>query len=828
MVRIAARLTVRNVGSSRRMIKILKYVISVVAVMCAGITASAGMDIQRGNAPGIDPVRDSISMSEIRNYLSEIRKTRPTVALVLSGGGAKGAAHIGVAEYLDSLKIPVDVVLGTSMGGLIGGIYALGYSPRSMDSLIRTIDWSMALTDRVPRAYVPYAKTKYKEKVLLSFPFYYAKQDYMEMKETEEQYSGVAKKSSQLHLGADREDATGFVRENLLGSLPAGFAYGLNVSNIFSSLSVGYQDATNFLDLPVPFVCVATEMVSARPKVWYEGKINTAMRSTMSIPGVFAPVKTDGMVLVDGGMRDNYPADLAEEMGADIIIGVDLSSGFRDYSGLNNLGDIISQGVDMLGREAYEKNVNIPDVTIRPYLPEYNMMSFDAASIDVIIERGRQAAREVSGVLDSIRVLTGGAGTVLRNRKAIDINVEPVRISKIEITGVSDQESRYLMRKIRLDMTSKVSRADVEDVVAAIFGTGAFDYVTYELQGREEPFGLVFHCRKGPVHQFGVSGRFDTEESLSMLLNFGLNVHRLQGSALDFTGKIGINPYAQLHYYLKTVSWPTLNVAASFKWADKNQFSMLGESDFTVAYLNFAEEIYLSNIRWKKFDLKAGARSYYYKLNSVMFDKPISGEYDMDDYVNNYLSLFGHMRADTFDDGYFPDKGFTLGLGYEWVFKGIRHSINPFHAVTFDFKTAIPMTDWATLMPSVYARYLFGGDPAVPFVNLMGGSMRGRYLDQQIPFMGINYAVSTQNFLTVGRLDLRFRLFKNNYLTAVANYALSTADVEDITDTDKITGIFGAGLKYSYDSIIGPVEFDVHWASHQHRIGAYLNIGLYF
>ena len=142
-----------------------------------------------------------------------------------------------------------------------------------------------------------------------------------------------------MHWGAGKgEDPANLVRDNLLGSLPSGFATGQNVNNIFSSLTVGYQDYMDFMDLPIPFVCVATEMVTAKPKIWYEGKLNTALRSTMSIPGVFAPVKVDGMVLVDGGMRDNYPTDLAKEMGADIIIGVDLSSGFRDYSRLNNLG----------------------------------------------------------------------------------------------------------------------------------------------------------------------------------------------------------------------------------------------------------------------------------------------------------------------------------------------------------------------------------------------------------------------------------------------------------------------------------------------------------
>ena len=775
---------------------------------------------------GIDPQKDSISMADLRDYLEMVREKRPTVALVLSGGGAKGASHIGVLECLDSLGIPVDVVLGTSMGGLVGSLYSLGYSPAEMDSLIRTLDWDTALTDRVPRNFISYSSTKYKEKILLSFPFFYAKKDYERRREESVQYAGTERKYDQLHLGAGKdEDPTKVVRDNLLGSLPAGFAAGQNVNNIFSSLTVGYQDEMDFLDLPVPFVCVATEMVSAKPKIWYGGKLNTALRSTMSIPGVFAPVKVDGMVLVDGGMRDNYPTDLAKEMGADIIIGVDLSSGFRDYSGLNNLGDIISQGVDMLGRESYEKNVGIPDVTIKPRLDEFTMMSFDDKSIDIIIDRGRKAALEQLSALDSLKEIIGPYRTELHNRKAIDINTRPVRISRVEITGVSDNESRYLMGKIGIRPNELVMKGEIENVVTKIFGTNAFDYVTYELLGEEEPFALVIHCKRRPIHQFGIGGRFDTEEIVSVLLNLGLNVHKLQGPALDFTGKVGTNPYAKAHFYLMGPFGPTLNASASLKWTDRNQFK-LGTSDYKVAYFNVMEEIYLSNIRWRKFDMRAGVRNNFFKLNSAMTDK-VSGDYDFGNLTNSYISIFGNMRADTFDDGYFPTRGFSMGLGYEWVFKGVRHHIDPFHSLTFDFKTVAQRGCFAWL-PSISARYMFGGDPSLPYLNLMGGAIAGRYLDQQIPFAGINYATAMANFLGVVRSDFRFRLFKNNYLTAMLNYSASVADIRDFGDIDKTIGVFGAGLKYSYDSIIGPVELDLHWASRHYKGGMYLNIGLYF
>ena len=512
-------------------------------------------------------------------------------------------------------------------------------------------------------------------------------------------------------------------------------------------------------------------------------------------------------------------------MGADIIIGVDLSSGYRTYGGLNDLKDIIGQGVDMLGRESYEKNVGIPDVTVKPDLPEYNMMSFDDKSIDVIIRRGLEASEAVSDQLDSILALTGARDKVLRNAKAIDLGTSPVLVSKIEITGVTEKESRYLMGKLKIRPADYLCREDIEDAVATIFGTGAFDYVTYEMEGAEEPFSLLFHCRRGPVHQFGIGGRVDSEEVASLLVNIGLNAHKLQGSALNFYAKVGINPYASLTYYVSSPSGPTFNVGASVKWLDRNRFT-LGESDYNVAYLNVREEFYLSNIRLRKFYAKIGLRSDFYKMNKVMATS-VTGKYDLDVLTNNYVSTFIDLNADTFDNSYFPTKGISWKMGYEWVFTGLKKDIEKFHIANLDFKAAFSAGCF-TFLPSVSARFIMGGEPSLPYLNLIGGFMPGRYLDQQIPFVGVNYAMAMHNYLAMVRGDFRFRLFKNNYITFCANYAYSVRDLSDVKDTSKVLGILGTGVKYSYNSIIGPVEFGLHWRSRNSRVGAFLNFGLYF
>ena len=390
-------------------------------------------------AYSIDPKADSLAAARMRERMAKIRERRPTVALVLSGGGAKGTAHVPVIRYIEELGIPVDMVLGTSMGGLIGGLYALGYSVEEMDSLVRNMDWGWALSDKLSREYITYTDMKYKEKYLLSIPFYYER-DYYRMKLADENRFDNLKQHEILHIGADNEHGPEFLKHNLLGSLPSGYIYGQNVSNLISSLTIGYQDSIDFQTLPIPYACVAADLVSGKAKIWHSGKMNTAMRSTMSIPGIFAPVRVDGMVLVDGGIRDNYPTALARDMGADIIIGVDLSQKPKSYTQVNNLADILAQGVDMLMRDTYETNVNIPYVKIKPYIPEYNLMSFNKEAIDTILIRGYEAARQQDSLLSIVAGKTvgnvAGMPSEQRKPKAFDFHADSLMIAEVDIEGV--------------------------------------------------------------------------------------------------------------------------------------------------------------------------------------------------------------------------------------------------------------------------------------------------------------------------------------------------------------------------------------------------------
>ena len=762
----------------------------------------------------------------IRAKMDSVRRVRkrPTVALVLSGGGAKGSAHVGVIRYLESIGMPVDMVMGTSMGGLVGGIYALGYSPAHLDSLIRSIDWDMALSDRVPRDYLSYSTIKYKEKYVLSFPFFYDRDEFLHQREDELQYPH---RSREIHLGAGKDDATGLVRDNLLGSLPSGMVYGQNVNNIFSSLSVGYQDEIDFYkDLPIPFLCVATDLVTGTAKIWTKGKLNTALRSTMSIPGLFTPVKVEGMVLVDGGMRNNYPTDLARKCGADIVIGVDLSSGYLGYADINNIGDVINTSIDMMGRTSFESNQSIADITIKPDLHEFGMLSFDSESVDTIIHRGYLAALEKAAVLDSLKKVVGPDTTTLQDNPADDIRLTKVMVSGVEITGVSDKESSYLHNKIKVDAGTRMGNEEIENAVATIFGTNAFDYVNYELLGDSQPYRLRFNCKKGPISNLGLGVRFDTEEVVSVIMNVGWGVHKLQGSSWDLTGKIGISPAASLNYSYVTTSGLTLNFLAGLRHTDRNTFG-LGTNRFRINFTDLRQEVYASNIKWSKFFLKTGIRNDYFNIGSLMSEQVIP-DYDSKYLKNDFVSAFVDARNYSLDDGYIPTEGHSVNLSYQWIFGSFPHRFDNFHAVQFDAMKVLGNSELA-FIPSVNLRWLLGEDIPMPFSNTIGGTMAGRYFDQQVPFIGINYSAAVDRVMGVMRMDMRKKLFENNYITLIGNYVAAadkpSAFVEwgpDVTDA------LGIGAAYTYNTIVGPISLYLHWSSMSNKLGAFFSLGFDF
>ena len=789
---------------------------------------SLGLAVGAQNRPGGFGLAadDEATVQQMRARMDSIRRHRPTVALVLSGGGAKGAATVGALKYMEQYHLPVDMVLGTSIGGLLGSMYALGYDAGYLDTLMRHADWDVIMSDKVDRRFIPYSQIRYKDKFTVSVPFYYSTEDYRNYLTGDEPFTPPGT-DQHLHLGAEENRGTALenlLKGNLLGSLPSAYLYGQNVNQLFSSRTVGYSDSTDFTRFPIPFMCVATDLASGKAKVWHNGDINTAMRSTMSIPGVFAPVRTRGMVLVDGGLRNNFPVDLARELGADIVIGIDLSDRKMTADDIQTLTDIITAGLGMYMNDNLVGRPEMCDVYIHPDLGPENMMSFKEKDIVRMMDVGYKTAEDQAAAFEELRRRVGTDTLRYNARPAVDINAHPVAISSVEIVGVSESDARYILSKMKVKSGSVTDREAIENDIATIYGRGLYDYVTYELRGREEPYRLHIRCQRGPMHQFGLGVRVDSEELASLLFNVGLNTRAINGSSLDITGRIGLSPYADLRYAFNTVNLPTLIVRAQVAYVSYGRF-ITGANASSARFLTSAQEVYFSNMRWSDWDVKVGVKNqvlHTYTLPEYL----IEGNYAYPGATLDYPGIFLDSRVETLDNSYFPTKGISAGIRGD-VISRVWDRTAPqkwMGIVAGDF--LFPATlDRFTLIAQGNLRFLIGNEIPILYANVMGGDLRGRYLEQQIPFIGFSEASFRRNNIAMIRLDARYRFGTNHYVSLTGNVAY---DWDRFSDTSEGEFAGGVGLGYAYHSIIGPLKAQLQWSNLTKKVGFYVSLGYNF
>ena len=734
-----------------------------------------------------------------------LEQNRPTVALVLSGGGAKGAAQVGALRYIEQTGIPIDFVCGTSIGGLLGGLYSVGYRADDMANLFRNSDWGLILTDKIDQKYIPYSKKMYKAKYCLSIPFHYRKE---------------------LNLGASSEElATQAGVSNLASSLPSGYAFGFNVNNLFSSLTVGYHDVQSFDNFPTPFMCVASDLVSSKAKYWTSGSINTAMRSTMSIPGLFDPVRTDSMILVDGGTRNNFPADFAKAIGADYIIGIDLANTAPTYEQINNVGNIFSRFISMLGKDSFETNVKIPDVTVRPDVEGFNMLSFNRAAVDTMLVRGYKSALAKADELDEIKAKVG-VGYNYYKRKAIDISRTPVIIKSITFEGLTEKESRMMMRTVKLKAGEMVDKEKMDDAMCKLQATEAFETVSYSLKGETEPYDLVFHCVKGAVHQLGLGVRMDTEDWVSIGFRVGLNERKFLGSKLFFTGRLGQTQSADLRYALDLRGIPSINVEAEIVHPKGDVYNM-SSSPASMEYVGHQEKIYLSNLKWKTFDIQLGARYFNDRLSRRSSLVSSMTSYQSSSLEGGAAGLFAKIQHYSLDDFYYPTKGSSLALAANYdIWNPEDQNYTPRAVASIDWKFVIPFKRAFAIIPDLHFRAMTNNDCPIAQYNFVGGNVAGRYVEHQIPFCGFGNAYIADDCVAVINLELRARLAKNLYASAIGGYFSEAQYLSGLVESIK-PDIWGAAFELGYGTVVGPVKIQARWSDFV-GWGGYFSIGFDF
>lgn len=377
-------------------------------------------------------------------------KHRPRVGLVLEGGGALGLAHVGVIEWLEEHRIPVDVIAGTSMGGLVGGIYATGETSAQMKDMIRDIKWNEVL-----RGVTPYRDLSFRRKE--------DRRDY----------------PNRFEFGL--KHGTQF---------PSGFNSGQQVGLILDRVGAPYSEMKSFDDLPIPFRCVSADLVGGKAHVFEGGSLARALRSTMSLPAFFSPIREDGRVFVDGGLLDNLPVDVARRMGADIVIAVHLrTKSFSGDEGLSSFG-VLQRAMSVTIAINEIRSMEKADILITADVSKYS--SIDYSSFDTIREEGYKATQERAAVLAPLAVPEEEWKEVLAQRAARRRELPVPQF--VEIRGTSPYIAKGLQHDLAALAGQPADAAQLSREMMSITGLGRFSRAGYHFEEKGGQQGLVIQA----------------------------------------------------------------------------------------------------------------------------------------------------------------------------------------------------------------------------------------------------------------------------------------------------------------------------------------------
>ena len=765
-------------------------------------------------------------------------KERPKVGLVLSGGGAKGAAHVGVLKYLEDNGIPIDYIAGTSMGSVVGGMYALGYSTDEILDVLRSADWNRLISNEVDRRKISFTRKLENETMVFTVSF------------------SLKKKNEDLQAMSFKN------------SLPKGFVTGDNIINLFNSLAVGYADSLSFGQLPIPFLCIATDMLSGEAAVLDKGEFTKALRASMAIPVLFDPVKMNQTLYTDGGLTCNFPAEQCKAMGADYVIGVSMSPGLEDNP--DNLSSVlyqIKQLKEIITDKDFDRYHEQCDIFISPDLKGVGMLSFDAESVARVTQSGYEAASAQADKFEALKrvVLVQPQDTVpktTKRKKAVNITRNKVLISGIEFVGVDKKLDKWMHRVCRVEIGDMVDKNDIDESVSIYYGTGNFKSVTYTLHNdpvTTDGYILRFNFVEKNPHDFGLGFRFDSQDMLSVLLHVGINSNRMSGFKTDLDAKLGGNQWLKLNVSYGHLLYPKINFAYHFRNSELDVYDM-DKLEMNEKFLQHKFRLYLSENHTRTFSAGVGLEMELMTPTKVMYSDEIATQ-DVDYKGVNTLGTFAYFSFDNLNKNRFATRGVKGRVDFNWkdctfTSKGI----NKFQlaSLVFGFEGYVPVIkDRFVLVPQLYGSFLFGKGavsgneggwndlfkgpvPMYPYLNnIIGGTEMGRYIDHQLPFIGVNKTSFAFNNLAIARLDMRVRVHKNHHLTAMVNYARSSIDFPNFfKKSDELlweslydynaSNWWGAGIRYSLDTKIGPLEFDISSSNISKSVNLYFSLGYYF
>lgn len=711
---------------------------------------------------------------------------RKKVAVVLSGGGAKGVGHVGALKVIERAGVPIDIITGTSMGSIVGGLYAIGYHADALDSIVRHQDWNALILDREDLSR-------------------------QSIEERQRQNSYII--STGLSFSKDRRLKGG------------GIIRGKNLHSLFERLVAGYSDSIDFNTLPIPFACVATNLVDFTEYDFHSGYLAQAMRASMAIPAVFTPVRIDSMVLVDGGMRNNYPADLARQMGADIIIGISVTDNPIPADELDKPSNILMQILDINTKNKYQENLAITDVMIKVDTKGYTAASFTSQALDTLLRRGEEAAMAHWDELAQVRQRLGLSQAAVNVASGSRHNPAFPAITNVEFTNIGSFDEKYIRSKFHLHQGDTIDTRRIEQMLTAMRSVLFYQDPTYHLTKTDGGMKAIVNAGPKKTTQLNLGVRFDTEEMVALQVNGNFPLRKSVLPDVDLTLRLGMRIMARLDltFYPGRLLRPTLSYA--FHRDEINIYEQ-GDKDYNFTYNQHAVELSLLNFNVRNFNVVAGLRWDNYHFPHVLRGEQT--HHTIGDLSNgHYYSYYARVNYNSEDNWYFPSRGAKLNAQFAYYTDNFAHLNDQpgLSDVSVMWRMSMPFSHRFTLQPMLYGRLLFGEERPAILSNLIGGEWFGHRVFQQQPFAGVNYLEHVDPFFVAMQLQAQQRFGRNHYFLLRAAVGQQAMEIGELLDSRTL---LGGSFSYYYDAVFGPLGASVGYSNKTKQPYFYINLGYVF
>ena len=727
-------------------------------------------------------------------FSQSINKENLKVGLVLSGGGAKGLAHIGALKTIDSLGVKIDYIAGTSMGAIIGSLYASGYSGKQLDSIFRDVDFDALISDDLPREAKTFYERDNSEKYAITLPF-----------------------------------------NKFKVQIPSAISKGQNVFNLFSKLMLHVSDISDFEKLPIPFFCIATNIETGEPVVLDHGSLPQAIAASGALPSVFQPVIIDGDVLIDGGVVNNYPIDELRAKGIDIIIGIDVQDDLAERNELNSAPDILLQISNFRTIDVMNEKSQKTDIYIKPDIKNYNVVSFQFG--EQIIENGRLAAIEKKEALKEV-----AKNQNKRTRKKINIKLaDSIHVKNIKIYGNEKYTRAYILGKLKIKTNRTISYDDFSKGINNIVATHNFDSFLYDFEPNQDGYDLIAIVKESKNTSFLKLGiHYDGLYKSAALINITQKRILLNNDVATFDLILGDNVRYNFEYFIDKGFYWSIGLKSRYNafeksvnaslFLDEDVLDIVGLRKANIKLSDQTNRFFVQNLFSKDFSLKLGVEHKRLEITSETFVEDPDEEIEQTTFErSDFFSVFGNLKFDNFDNKYFPNNGLYFDGDFQIFLSSsdFNNDFSEFSIAKANLRYAFSFLDKFSVVLSTEGGFKIGDD-SNNSLNFALGGYGQNLINNFISFYGYDYISIIGDGFVKSTINLDYEFADKHHFNFAANYANIKEDLFSDYEWFKEPEYSGYALGYGFETFLGPLEIKYTWSPESSQSNWFFNVGFWF